>query len=180
MYKIFLDKQDNFKCKIQLEGASLQEATTRLILESDKQNLIFYGTVDMLGECIIPIKGVKGILKENDTGNIKLEVIAEDTYFNPWNDEYTADVSKKIRVEVIQNEVIKPKATVKKAVVVEINQPNDDIYKPLVELLKRNKFNRKKISKHQKQVLPIIKEYFKKNKIKYNEKTVRDFLKLIK
>jgi hypothetical protein len=83
MYKIFLDKKDNFKCNIQLEGASLSNASPRLILENNNRNLIFYGDVNSLGECTIPITGIKGILKENDTGNIKLEVIADDTYFNP-------------------------------------------------------------------------------------------------
>jgi hypothetical protein len=71
VYKIFLDKKDNFKCKIELEGASVENASTRLIMENNNQNLIFYGNIDSYGNCNIPVSGIKGILKEHDRGNLK-------------------------------------------------------------------------------------------------------------
>ena len=197
MYKIFLDKIDNFKCNIQLEGASLSNAKPRLILESTNKNLIFYGDVDSKGSCVIPITGIKSIFKESDTGNIKLEVIADDTYFNPWNDEFVTDVSKKIRVEVTQNqaEVIKDKVDKKKMVVEVEGKPKvkkplrrkketrvitiEDTLKPLAKVLRANGIGKERIYKGKAKFLPVIKEYFIKNKIKYNNKNLKKFLQLL-
>jgi len=36
-------------------------------------------------------------------GNIKLEVIADDTYFTPWNSNYTLEQSKVVTVEMIDD-----------------------------------------------------------------------------
>lgn len=197
MYKIFLDKVDNFKCNIQLEGASLNNANPRLILESDNKNLIFYGDVSSSGECTIPITGIKGILKENDTGNIKLEVIADDTYFNPWNDEFITDVSKKIKVEVTQNqaEIIEDKGKKNKMVVeVENKQETkkplkqkpkkkvittEQKYKPLLKVLKGYNITKERIFENREKFLPVIKEYFNKNNIRYNNKNLKKFLQLL-
>ena len=38
-YKLYTDKQENFECKIYLEGASLQEAKSRLVVEGNNFNL---------------------------------------------------------------------------------------------------------------------------------------------
>ena len=197
MYKIFLDKIDNFKCNIRLEGASLSNAKPRLILESNNKNLIFYGDVDSKGACIIPITGIKGIFKESDTGNIKLEVIADDTYFNPWNDEFITDISKKIKVEVTQTqaEIIEDKSDKKKMVVEIEDKPKikkplkqrkkvktiteKETFTPLVKVLKANGIDSKRIYKSKEKFLPVIKEYFVKNKIKYNNKNLKKFLQLL-
>ena len=40
-YKLYTDKQENFECKIYLEGASLQEAKSRLVVEGNNFNLLF-------------------------------------------------------------------------------------------------------------------------------------------
>ena len=34
-YKLYTDKKEDFECKIFLEGASLNKAKTRIILEND-------------------------------------------------------------------------------------------------------------------------------------------------
>ena len=44
---------------------------------------------------------LKGIVKES--GNLRLEVIADDMYFNPWESEYDLKTTKKVTVEVIRN-----------------------------------------------------------------------------
>ena len=36
MYKLYTDKIENFECKLQLEGASLSKAFSRIILETDQ------------------------------------------------------------------------------------------------------------------------------------------------
>ena len=45
-YKLYTDKKENFECKIYLEGASLTDATARLILENENVSLIFKGDID--------------------------------------------------------------------------------------------------------------------------------------
>ena len=47
------------------------------------------------GRCQIPIKKLKGLIDESSKGNIRLEVIAEDTYFTPWKSEFEVQASKK-------------------------------------------------------------------------------------
>ena len=100
MYTLYSDKTNLFECDIQLEGASLNDASARLIVESDGTNLLYNGEIDSQGNCKINIPKLKNIIKEN--GNIKLEVIADDMYFNPWNSEFDLKASKKLTVEVKQ------------------------------------------------------------------------------
>lgn len=100
MYKLFTDKTELFECNIKLEGASLKNSHARLLVESDDLNLMFKGTISSTGKCQIPIKKLKGLLDENISGNVKLEVIADDTYFTPWESKFTVDTSRKVTVEV--------------------------------------------------------------------------------
>lgn len=83
MYKLFTDKSEVFECSINLEGASLNKSVARILIESDDYNLVFNGSINSSGTCKIPIKKLKGLLPENSKGDIKLEIIAEDTYFTP-------------------------------------------------------------------------------------------------
>lgn len=108
MYTLYIDKQEIFECNIEIDGASTRDSKARLIIESPDVNLIYYGTLLSSGECKIPVNRLKNHLKEGDKGNIKLEVIAEDTYFEPWIDTYTAKLDKKVSV----TEVKKPKVAV--------------------------------------------------------------------
>ena len=105
-YKLYTDKTETFKCKIHLDGAK-----SRLVIESPKFNLLFEGSIDKDGNCEVPIKKLKNVLKENDSGRMKLEVIADDTYFEPWASDFSVDTSKKIKVEVkeYKQETTKPK-----------------------------------------------------------------------
>ena len=105
MYKLFTDKTELFECDIKLEGASLKNSQARLIIESSDVSLLFKGEITSSGKCKIPVKKLKGLLEENTQGNIKLEVIAEDTYFTPWESKFKVDTSKKVTVEVKSQEV---------------------------------------------------------------------------
>ena len=65
------------------------------------------------GNCRISLPKLN-MLKEG--GEMKLEVIADDMYFNPWNSEFELKKSKNITVEVKQpkhNIIKENKATVK-------------------------------------------------------------------
>jgi hypothetical protein len=98
MYPLYSDKPNLFECQIQLEGCSLNDASARLIIESNQNSLVFTGEIDNNGACLIPVKKLKGLVSEN--GEMKLEVIADDMYFSPWESEYQLKQSKKVTVEV--------------------------------------------------------------------------------
>ena len=77
MYTLYSDKKNIFECDIQLEGASLSQAFARVIIEGDDLNLVFNGTITKDGNCKIEMPKLK-ILE--GSGNMKLEVIADDMY----------------------------------------------------------------------------------------------------
>ena len=170
-YKLYTDKTETFKCKIHLEGAELSEAKSRLVVESPKFNLLFEGTIDKDGNCEVPIKKLKNVLKENDSGTMKLEVIADDTYFEPWTSEFSVGVSKKVKVEVKE---YKPENNKPKIKITEVSKPKQ--INPIIEI--SNMFNKKgvtlkKFVENKQKFVPILKEY--SEKVKY-EKGVKAFI----
>jgi len=100
MYKLFTDKAELFECDIKIEGASLSNSKARLVVETSEYSLMFNGKINSSGKCEIPIRKLKGLIDESSKGNIRLEVIAEDTYFIPWKSEFEINASKKVTVEV--------------------------------------------------------------------------------
>ncbi len=100
MYKLFTDKAELFECDIKIEGSSLSKSTARLVVETSDYSLMFNGKISTDGRCQIPIKKLKGLIDESSKGNIRLEVIAEDTYFIPWKSDFEIEASKKVTVEV--------------------------------------------------------------------------------
>ena len=99
MYTLYSDKNNIFECDIQLEGASISQAFARVIVEGSDLNLVFNGNITTDGNCRIEMPKLN-MLKEG--GEMKLEVIADDMYFNPWNSPYELKKSKSITVEVKQ------------------------------------------------------------------------------
>ena len=99
MYTLYSDKNNIFECDIQLEGASLSQAFARVIVEGDDLNLVFNGNINNDGNCRIEMPKLN-MLKEG--GEMKLEVIADDMYFNPWNSDFELKKSKSVTVEVKQ------------------------------------------------------------------------------
>lgn len=139
MHTFYIDKQELFECKLSLEGAKLTDSKARLVLESDNYNLLFYGSIDENGKCQIPVKKLKNLLGESDTGKVRLEVIAEDTFFEPWSDTYNVRLNKKVTVEVVNKETQKL-TNVKKVTVEQVKQETkvDRTYQFLKLLEKKN------------------------------------------
>jgi len=100
MYKLYTDKIENFEAKIKLEGASMKNSKARLVIESEDFDLMFKGTISSEGNVNVPVKRLRGLIDENTSGNIKLEIIAEDTYFVPWESKFEVETSKKVTVEI--------------------------------------------------------------------------------
>ena len=86
------------------------------------------------------------MLKEG--GKMKLEVIADDMYFNPWNSDFELKKSKSIKVEVKQptNNIIKEN---KAKVEVRVNTPSK-LVKPKKQskpTIKESKFSKHDLKK---------------------------------
>jgi hypothetical protein len=98
-YRVFRDRDENFECKISIQGASLTAAQVRIIFDCDMWNVTFYGKLYKDGNCIVPIK--RGIpLPEGTRGRARLEVIVDDQLFVPWEDDFVVEGSKKVKVEL--------------------------------------------------------------------------------
>lgn len=178
MYKLFTDKTELFECDIKLEGASLKDSQARLLIESENLNLIFKGTITSDGKCTIPVRKLKGLLDEDISGDIKLEVIAEDTYFVPWESKFTVDTSKKITVEVKSQQSTdvlmesKPKVSVTKVKndVVSLHE-REHIIK-ILRLLIKEDINLKNLSIKKDILNNIIGTYLQENQLNSEQKDV--------
>lgn len=151
MYTFYTDKQEVFECKLDLQGAKLTDSKARLVLESSNYNLLFYGTIDESGKCKIPVKKLKNLLSEVDSGNVKLEVIAEDTFFEPWKDTYNVKTDKKVTVEVVSKSQTKPVLEQKVTVTaVTTNNQNKTLTEQFLKVLQKRKITLANIKEHTK------------------------------
>jgi hypothetical protein len=187
MYKLFTDKTELFECNIKLEGASLKKSHARLLIESESEDiaLVFKGTITTDGKCKIPVKKLKGLLPENTGGNIKLEVIAEDTYFTPWESKFTVDAARKITVEVKsqQAENLIMEESSPKVSVSNINE-SVSIYERehivrLLRLLIKEDINLNNLSVKKDKLNNLIGTYLQENSIddKQNQNIIEGLLK---
>ena len=157
-YKLYTDKKEIFECNIYLEGASLTKASSRIIVETQDLKLMFEGTIDKDGNCKVPIKKLRGLLGENDKGTMKLEVIAEDTYFLPWESDFEVDTAKKIKVEVKQQSKPLVKSSKPQMVVKEVKHPFNPVEK-VVNVLHKQGIGVSTIYESKKKMIPMLKEY---------------------
>jgi TusA-related sulfurtransferase len=169
MYTLYTDKQELFECSISLEGASVKNSQARLIVESDNLNLLFKGTIDSSGKCTVPIKKLKNLLEESTKGKIRLEVIADDTYFTPWESDFEVETARKVTVEVKSQSNKTTIAEAKTGVTVQNVKVGDHIQN-LSKMLVKENINVHNIGKHRAKLNNVIASYLKVNKISDGEK----------
>jgi hypothetical protein len=165
-YKLYTDKQETFECDLYLEGADLKNSSARILVETKDLILLFPGKINEDGNCKVPIKKLKGLLDEKSEGNIKLEVIAEDTLIEPWQSEFVVETSKKVTVEVKGQSNKKPIREASKPRVKIKNVKN--YFNPINEMvktLKHNGITLQKVTKDKKRIVSILENY--SNKIEY-------------
>lgn len=118
MYRLLKDKSNEFQCEIKLEGTSAKDARVRLFLEGDGCEYSFEGKIED-GQCTVPLGKLKKYQNLLEHGKIRLEVIAEDTLFVPYESSYALEQEKKVTVEVKQ-----PDAAPKKPIIeVRVQEP---------------------------------------------------------
>ena len=173
MYKLFTDKSELFECDIKLQGASLKKSKARLVVETQDYSLMFNGSISTSGKCEIPIRKLKGLIDEDTIGNIRLEVIAEDTFFTPWESDFEVETSKKVTVEVKSQTTKKP---IVEAKVTVTNSEQQHVIN-LLKLLINENINIKNISYKRNKLNNIVATYLKENTIKNTEKVINGVLR---
>ena len=173
MYKLYTDKQETFECDLFLEGADLKQSSARIIVESKDLTLMFKGVIDKKGNCKVPIKKLKGLMSENTKGDIKLEVIAEDTLIEPWQSDFIVDTAKKVTVEVKSQKQSKPqiKESAKPQVKIKSVKNYINPINEMVNMLIENNITLNKVLQNKKKIAPILQNYA--NTINYQGGTLR-------
>lgn len=184
MYTLYTDKQEIFECSISLEGASVKNSQARLIVETDHLNLLFKGTINESGKCTIPIKRLKNLIDESSTGQIRLEVIADDTYFTPWESKFNVKTAKKLTVEVAtqSNKVslkesgptvtVKPTHQIQKQAVQRAKHDNSIMHiANISKILRRSNININNMQSNKYKLNKIIEAYMQVRQVASTEKT---------
>ena len=182
MYKLFTDKSELFECDIKLEGASLSKSKARLVVETSDYSLLFDGSISSNGKCEIPIRKLKGLIDENTTGNIRLEVIAEDTFFTHCESDFEVDASKKVTVEVKSQQTKKPILETKVKVKVKDEKPTITEKQHVINLFKlliKEDINVDNISFKRNELNNIVATYLKENTVKNTGKVINGVLKVL-
>ena len=176
MYKLFTDKNELFECNISLQGASLKKSKVRLVVETQDYSLLFKGNINSKGKCEIPIRRLKGLIDEDTTGNIRLEVIAEDTYFTPWESDFEVETSKKVTVEIKSQTHSKPilEAKIKNQITTSEKQHVVNLFKILV----KEDINIDNISFRRNELNNIVATYLQENTVKNTDKVINGVLKV--
>ena len=175
MYKLFTDKAELFECDIKIEGSSLSKSTARLVVETNDYSLMFNGKITSDGKCQIPIRKLKGLIDESTKGNMRLEVIAEDTYFIPWKSEFEIEASKSVTVEVksqSNKKVIKENKVQISNVKQQITQKEVNHVANILKLLVRENINMKNLHLKKDRLNKIVATYTKYKLLNENKKSV--------
>ena len=180
MYKLFTDKTELFECNISLQGASLKKSKARLVVETQDYSLLFNGSINSNGKCEIPIRKLKGLIDEDTNGSIRLEVIAEDTFFTPWQSDFEVETSKKVTVEVktqtTQKPILEAKATIKPQ---QVTKSEKTHVVNLFKLLIKEDINIDNISYKRNKLNNIVATYLKEHTVNNTEKVINGVLKIL-
>jgi hypothetical protein len=175
MYKLFTDKTELFECDIKIEGTSLSKSTARLVVETGDYSLMFNGKISSDGKCQVPIRKLKGLIDESTSGNIRLEVIAEDTYFTPWKSNFQIEASKSVTVEVksqSNKKIIKENTVQVSNVKQQITKKEVNHVANILKLLVRENINMKNLHLKKDRLNKIVATYTKYRPINENKKSV--------
>lgn len=175
-YLLYTDKPNRFNCNIQIEGTSLAKSKVRLVIETDEMSYMFNGAIENTGVCEVIIPKTKHFLPEGTKGNMRLEVIADDVYFEPWSSDFGVKTNKKVNVVVSEQEEERPKLTVEvfqqeEPIIEEPKVKIVETHKPKVVVLPKKKIVESVVKKPEMMViktksgqkLQITKEQFLKN-----------------
>ena len=156
--KLYTDKLEIFECNVSLEGASINDSKLRAILKFDDKNLMVEGKINPNGKGEILFPKLKNISEDGDVGTMELEVIAEDAYFQPYEETFSVITSKKATVEVLTKKPSKPKIVVEK---IKKRTPEEE----LIDLLKERGMTKQLLVKNKKSLSKLLYNYYRESNI---------------
>ena len=161
MLKLYTDKKELFECNVALEGVNVKDSKIRAILKFEDKNLMIEGKIKSGGKGEIVFPKLKGLTEDGQKGTMELEVIAEDAYFQPYEEEFQVTASKRVTVEVLGKSEQKPKIVVEK-----ITQETD-----LLTMLRENGITKKIMLKNKTRFSKVLHNYYKEAQIQegFNE-----------
>jgi len=101
---------------------------------------------------------MKGILQENSTGKMKLEVIVEDMYFSPWQTEYIVEEHTSVKVQVAEQKIVS-KPIIEVTEVKDTRTPKEIVLEQLV----RRGITKQNYKKRLNEVQDIFVKFFEGN-----------------
>ena len=153
--KLYTDKTELFECNVALEGASIKESKLRAILKFDDKNLMVEGEIKSNGKGQILLPKLKNISEDGEVGKMELEVIAEDAYFQPYEETFKVVTSKRATIEVLSKESSKPKIVVEKVT----------LETPLIKMFKENGITKNMLVKNKSRFSKVLHNYYKEANI---------------
>lgn len=158
-YKLYTDKSNKFQCTVEVQGTSLSNSQARIILEAnDTVSYLFRGKLYENGVCEFDLPKLKNLLNEGDKGLLRLEIIADDVHFEPWNSQFNVVADKKINV-VVQEQIIaeKPKIIMNEISLTRIEDEQIKEEKTVIEPVKVEK-KATESAKVEKTIVESVKE----------------------
>ena len=114
MYTFYRDKEETFECNVSISGASINNTSARLIIDTPSLNIVLYGKLRD-NKCLVSIPKMT-MFNEGTRGQVRLEIIVDDTLFVPWESSCVIEGSKSVQVNI----------TSRKDVSVNFNQNTDN------------------------------------------------------
>jgi hypothetical protein len=174
---LYTDKSETFKCTIGVEGANISNTTVRLVFENKNFNMLFDGQIDPDGNCTVPIKKMKGILEEGEIGKMKLEVIADDTFFTPFEEDFSVETHRRVTIDVQEDKQITP-IKENKVTVTLLNtnsiEPSSKDSQIISEILTSKGINKSNIKKNLSVTSKLVETYMKRFNVEISKTSLLD------
>ena len=113
------------------------------------------GEIKSNGKGQILLPKLKNISEDGEVGKMELEVIAEDAYFQPYEETFKVVTSKRATVEVLSKESSKPKIVVEKVT----------LETPLIKMFKENGITKNMLVKNKSRFSKVLHNYYKEANI---------------
>ena len=119
---------DNIKFKINAEGVEPDSIQPRLVFMGEGDvNYIIFGNIEE-NVCTFEVPELK-MYESGNTGKVRLELIAEEQYYNIWEDDFGIKSKKIIKMDEMVTEAVKkvaPKIEVSQVKVEPVNKKKEE------------------------------------------------------
>jgi len=100
------ETNDSLKFKINAEGIDVNSIQPRLVfIANENINYIIFGEIEN-DVCTFDIPQLK-IYENENAGKLRFELVAEDSYYNVWEDEFSVRTKKSIKVNEMFGQALK-------------------------------------------------------------------------